>query len=335
MATVTEQIRRHLGLEEADVQFAAATKATGPGGLPMLGHLVWYSLAECRLGADVLNQLYTDHGLPSKHAPRRIRARDAFRRATTGLYHKVPREQGEVRYMIRDVATTPKEIARGLVAEIVDKEGRRLAYYHTGTVVYQDETDAIYWMPGDDSVPGELEATALKLVDLIRQAFTTARGHYTSSHIRRIVRLVLDELYPVAVRPSGGVYFVPTGGEDTLRRLQAFLHAVGTTAGVHAEFRLVPLLDTAEQREMVRASAVQEVTAQVEAMLHQMEVVLKERAGQELRQSDIQAVAGRWQYIRDLAKQYRDLLEDQLAELDGKLDYARLQVEAFLERAAG
>ena len=118
-----------------------------------------------------------------------------------------------------------------------------------------------------------------------------------------------------------------------------FLHAVGQPTGAHAEFRLVPLLDTAEQRAMVRNSAVQEIRSQAEALHHElhheMERILKDRSGQELRPSDIKTVADRWQYARDLAKQYRALLEDQLAELDGTLDYARLKVQAFLERSAG
>ena len=62
---------------------------------------------------------------------------------------------------------------------------------------------------------------------------------------------------------------------------------------------------------------------------------MKDRSGQELRPSDLKMVADRWQYARDLAKLYRELFEDRLAELDETLDYARLQVQTFLGRSTG
>ena len=332
---VAEAVKR-LGLDGGEHLAAAITPSEGPAGLPLLGQLVWYSVQDSvRLGADVLKGLYEAHGLPAQHAPRPIRNRDAFRRASSGISRRVPTQEGEIRYMVRDVHTGPSDVTRALVAEVVDKEGRRLAYYHVANWVYQDETDSIYLVPGADTVPADIEDTARQLFDGCCRAFDAAKSTYTSSHVRQIIRRVLDDLYPVVVRPSGGVYFVPAGHEPTLRALQAFTAAAGERGGGHTEFRLVPLVDTSEQRDMVRTSVLYEVRTAVEGLLHQMEQIRHDRQGQELRPSDLRAVGERWQYLGDMVARYRRLLEDQLAEIEGFLEVGRRKVEAFLASAAG
>lgn len=59
---------------------------------------------------------------------------------------------------------------------------------------------------------------------------------------------IIRGMNPVSVRPSGGVYFVPSKYQDELEKLISFLNSFNDTTEEHK----VPLINSQEQRDMVR-----------------------------------------------------------------------------------
>lgn len=198
--------------------------------LALLGYLFWFSVSEMAVRREDLIGAMEDSGLEARFAPGEVSGRDAFRRATSSLARSgVPvdanspsrlfgTERRHANLLIRDVRRRGKSIVRQVVREVVDAVGATLEH----KVVAQFE-----WSASDGIVAFPLAAELLgeerDLLAQARLAFEEARRCHDSGAVRRTVSRALSECCPVALRASGGVYFIPARHEPMLRSVERFV----------------------------------------------------------------------------------------------------------------
>jgi Family of unknown function (DUF6744) len=107
-----------------------------------------------------------------------------------------------------------------------------------------------------------------KLVDAALETFEAeyekARTYLDAQTIRQMVRRQLDLMRAFLLRRNGSVYFIPGDQESQAVALCDLLDWISADSGFH----ILPLIDTAKQREMIQAAFEDEVHESAQAMLN-------------------------------------------------------------------
>ena len=286
-----------------------------------LGNIVWYTIRECELTRDQIKTGLADAGLSESFAPRKTSPSDAFRRAVRDAeQRKVPRFDGTfVNFLLRYVSSTKDELACHIVREIVDAQNKRLDYQQVAEVGLNRKDNSIYrrdlmpWRTEEPDVPTD-----------VAQRYDRYLDSYDGGHLRIIVHDVLHTLNPIAVRPTGGVYFVPAEGEATLHKLQKFVQ----TLGGGSDLWLMPVLDTAGSRAVVRSTLDREVEETSEKVIAELYTMLKRKG--EISEADQRRSLVELHRLQDLTARYEGLLQDKLLDAQSRLDVALRQVKSLL-----
>ncbi len=94
--------------------------------------------------------------------------------------------------------------------------------------------------------------------------YEKARTFLDAQTIRQMVRRQLDLMRAFLLRRNGSVYFIPGDQEEQAIALCDLLDWISPDSGFH----ILPLIDTAKQREMIQAAFEDEVHESAQAMLH-------------------------------------------------------------------
>lgn len=100
--------------------------------------------------------------------------------------------------------------------------------------------------------------------------YRKARTYLDSQTIRQMVRRQLDLMRAFLLRRNGSVYFIPGDEEERAIALCDLLGWISPGSGFH----ILPLIDTAKQREMIQAAFEDEVHESAQAMLHTLSEAL-------------------------------------------------------------
>lgn len=218
----------------------------------LLGRLFWYHVSEdcLKKHSDFVQEL-KDIGL-DKNLPKEPKNHDTFRRVCTDaqVSRKPVANQPEVfeNYMLREVAGAgDKIITRRVVCEKVDKKGKRLDYAQLADVEFNRETNHIdvTWINGYDATT---HPAAQTITEYVRNTFIAQNGWLTHYGVRQWIRQSLQGFGATAVRPSGGIYFLPEHMADTVDKLEQMVSSLPGTTELHS----LPLVDNDKQRAMVK-----------------------------------------------------------------------------------
>lgn len=289
-----------------------------------IGSLTWYTLHEIEITRNEILARLRAAGLDEKFAPRPILPSDAFRRATSEVEtRRLPLDDGTfVNLLVREVHHDQNEIHRRLVRETVDSGNRRLKYDEIAEIRLDKQTATC-----------ETLATRF-LSDEENQALHEARRRYErycdayqSRHLRIMTLDVLRSMNPVAVRPSGGVYFIPGEHEQTLAKLQTFVRSL------HPESNLwtMPVLDSADSRAVIRTSLATEVESAAKQLIEYLSETLKRKG--EVSMADQRHALSELQRLQTLTRQYQDVLHDKLLEAEANIEVAQRQMRSLLAAA--
>lgn len=286
-----------------------------------LGYLFWYTLSECLIEREDLRRLLKQTGLSESYMPPEIRVGDAFRRATSHVELKnVPAGQQEVfyNYLVRDAGYDRYTVVRKIVREKVDGRGKRLAYNPEEAIMtLQKESGDFFWQAPHGGPAEEMCRAAQERY----QVFLT---HHDDRAVRSMIYTILAGLNPVAVKPSGGVYFVPQNHRDTLNRLVNFIRFMGG----RSEGFMIPLIDREDVRDMVR-----------EKLRDYLLGVAGELAGllkaDRVKKSKVNLALENAKRAREDFKAYQDLLQEQLSDMHEVIGLIGEQMRALIEHEQG
>ncbi len=303
-------------------------RAVNNGGGDFIGRLLWFSVSDMKVDRDTLEDLFSQAGIDHKYLPKGISPRDALRRATKEIEVKrEPNGQKGVytNLLVREVTCDKERLVRQVVRETVDSDNTRLGYDVIASVVLEGQDYPALNVQG---MGISLHPKEQRLIDSVYDRFSDAIDYYNGKNVRDIVKKVLFDCNPVSVRPSGGVYFVPEDYSNVVEGLKEFTNALGpySTTGENTKMYSVPVIDTAEQREMVVDSLEAQVTTMAEGILKEMAeaesgVLTKRRATQ---------FVDRIKAMKTSVEEYKEWLESEKLKAESNLDVARKKAVKLL-----
>lgn len=311
----------------------------------VLGYLVWFSVSETEVKREDLIRAIEDSGLGGRFAPAEITPRDAFRRATSSLgrtrvpvvAHSTSRLFGDdkrhANLLVRDVRMSGKSLIRQLIREVVDAEGATLA--HEAVVQFElSPTEELRVFARHKP----LLAAEEEVIEKAGTAFEKAKKNHDSGAVRRTVSRAISECSPVALRASGGVYFVPRSHEPRVRAIERFIGELkdrlkeGETGEVPKGTLImaVELADREDYRDVIAASLEEKVDREANALVHEMaEILAKQRSITKHRQEDL------FERVRKLGgavREYEGLLEREISDARANLELARSEAVSLLSK---
>ncbi|OPY64055.1 MAG: hypothetical protein A4E56_00109 [Pelotomaculum sp. PtaU1.Bin065] len=296
----------------------AIEKASGMD-IKFIGFLLWFSVADCRITREQLEEVFSETGIDSKRLPKEISPRDAFRRATSAAEKKrIPLDLKEERFlncMIREIRADSKQINRQLVREIVDGKNVRLEYTPVADLIHQE--NGIHLIPKVDLLHDERD-----VIDEIKDTYEIEKNCYNGRTMRDIINALLWECHPVAVRTSGGVYFVPARYEETTKSIKRFAKRLNDYRSTDHKTTCwtMPLVDAEEQRSMIEESLEDQVASESKAVIDEMAKLTKgeRKITQKLANQYVERVKS----LKKLYTEYEDMLNYKSVEAQANLDLA-------------
>lgn len=299
----------------ANLKNMAAIDFKQPKGIDFLGYLCWYTIYDNKITRSELENKFIDAGIDIRYMPNKIKAVDAFRRATAELEENRLPYSGTEKYqnfLVREVLCDRKKVVRHLIREVVDGKNVRLEYTKAAEITFNREYETIHVHSTDNGT--------FDRVSKVDKLFKEYKETYDGQHLRRMVRTILYDMNPAAVRPSGGVYFVPQRYQDQLFALERLIRSIG------GEFFAMPLIDQENSRDMLY----QKFSEQVEENIAQMKDILQK---QNVQKSEMIRVIENAKKLFAQIDEYEELLNKNLNDLKVGVDVLKEQILTLLEVA--
>lgn len=302
-------------------------------GLPddrFVGSILWFSISgevhymngkresrPVRVTHDQLEKWFDELDLDPSFLPPKIKAVDAFRKATSEAqreYEVDPQTGVCATLMIREVMYDAEQVVRHVVKEMRDPRGQKLEYEpHIATLKFlRGGRTAKGKRPGGEafkhaimrSVDQQDRDEAEKLIEHAVDKYKDLSSNLHADAIRAVIRNYLGSLNAIAVKPSGGVYFVHMSRQKTVDALQELVRRIGQGCSFHQ----LPLLDTQDQREMLTEAFQTEVEDEVRNLLKDVAALNDKTKGGKVPQSKYAEFNVRYQSIVERSEEYTRVL---------------------------
>jgi DNA-binding protein H-NS len=295
-----------------------------------LGRILWFTISDCKVSYEQLKEAFQTAGIDEKYLPKEISPRDAFRRATKVAEAKRIKLDDDtyLNLLVREVKMADDEIVRQLVREVVDSKNTRLEYLPVVEFALKNDTDF-----SADPMIGKLalyreEQSAMDNVTL---EFEKCRQNYNGRHVRELVQSILSGCDPVAVRPSGGVYFVPEKYGNTVQSLSDMVRIISQYSINAERSRLysVPVIDAKEHRVMVAESLEDQVKNNSQSLVSEMANVLK--SGRNITQKTAEQYISKVKDLKKMVASYSEMLNTEILNVDEIMNIAMQQARKLLD----
>jgi len=302
----------------------------------LLGYLEFHTVPNLRIHKDDLAALWKKHNLPQEFLPREIRPCDAFRRATATGQQTVQVNWNGGRYsarlLVREVKSDDSEIVRLLVREVVDSKNEVLDYAIAGKITFQRSNNTVSsqceWHLtreyGYDAVLQQMEANYLEFIN-----------YHTGDTVRNLVQRVVRACNPVCIVRRSQGKFIPRKNHPLLLGLKALLSDLQPYAnGEECRLDLIPVINSADQRELVARRASAELAAELDDLVAELADRLKK--GSETNLNTAQRLTNRALELQDRVREYEKLLNVRMSVLRSQLNefVNRVRIAPVDERQA-
>ncbi len=314
----------------SDKVFASAEEVLGHGGekVPILGHLIWYSVKESRIKIEDMRKLFAQIGLPADFLPEEPSNINAYKRATTELSEEIEVKLDLNRtavYMVRLTAKSNEEIVKSIIKEVRDAGNKRLSYEEIGRVHFDKDTEDVRYY--------DLQPDSQPIITQIKQLYETYRIYLTGKQIRAMFHEIIQSMSPTLVRPSGAVYFIPYVHADMVQKMEVLskeLASFGIT-DFQSAFESIPLIDADKTRALVELRFEEQNTRDVDKTLVELAKLLQG--------SDATARTAA-QYVEQVKKsketisKYEGLLNKEMSIARMKVEVLDQQVQKLVDKVA-
>jgi hypothetical protein len=325
-------------------------------GMPLLGHLVLYSVFEGTVTPDQMDAWFTELGLDKKFAPGQIRPVDAFEKITgpSGIRVSYPLDpppgasprrrrrrdpqERDATLMIRHVHRDGDRIVRHVVREVRDGAATRLSYdARLAECVFRRDPH-----PSAEPGAGSLQVTADRaaiaalppreqdqvraMLGGIRDAYARHCAYLTADRLRAVIRGYIEALSAIRVRPTGGVYFVHRAHAGTLAALRELVARFG--AGSHLS--RVPIPDQDEMREMIISAFTTRSREDLDKLARDIAAAQRDGASE----AAITALHKRFRELQAATAEHAGLLNTSLDDTTAALKLVNAQLASLLAQAS-
>lgn len=249
-----------------------------------LGSLLYFTITEADVNLEQAKQDLVSAGLRIGGLRKNLRPVDAFRKATKEFEHKFkPINDVKSELMVRSVGEDGEQAYRHLVLErAVTQKGkkRRLFYEKVGEVTFTRGTKKNGEYEGHSVEARRTTAHLSEPLTKDEDTWLDAKlnefqaryqhmlEHMDSHAVRTFVREYIYDLSGTCVKESGGLYFIKQEHVDEINKLRDWVKSIGS------EFHTMPLLNLAEQKQMILEAFEDETIKEVDRLVGEVAKIL-------------------------------------------------------------
>lgn len=249
-----------------------------------LGSLLWFTISQADVNLEKARKDLQALGLDDSLLRKGFRPVDAFRKATNEFAHKfAPSANQRAEFLVRQVGQDSEQSHRHVVlerAEYAAGKKRRVEYETVAELVFTRGTKKNGEYTGYrvqskrvgllvELEPHE-EAWLNDHLDTLNPRFHHLMEHMDSHAVRSFVRDYIYSLQGILAKESGGLYFVRQQHSATLADLGKWVKSVGSS------FHSLPLLNMADQRQMIMEALEDETVKECERLMDDIAAILKD-----------------------------------------------------------
>lgn len=310
--------------------FATADQAVGHGGekVPVLGHLIWYSVKESRIKITDLRRIFTQIGISPDFIPEETSKINAFKRATSELSEEVEVEiePGKTAvYMVRLKAKSDDELVKSIIKEIRDSTNKTLDYKEIGRAHFDKDTEEVRYF--------DLETDSQPVTTQIKQLYSTYCTYLTGKQIRAVFHEIIQSMSPTLVRPSGAVYFIPYAHADMVQRMEVLSKELGVfgITDFESAFESIPLIDADKTRALVEVRFEEQNTRDADRTLVELSKMLQ---GTDATPKTAAKYVEQVKAAKENIARYEGLLNKEMSVARMKVEVLDGQVQKLIEKIA-
>jgi hypothetical protein len=307
-----------------------------------LGSLLWFSISQADVNLDLARAELEKAGLQTGTLRKILRPVDAFKKASRDIGKKFKPNAGiRAEILVRAVGDDGGDQAhRHLILEravVSGGKARRISYDKVGQVVFNRgvkkdgeyfdysvesrRTTANMAMPLTDEEEKWLESSLDSFGDRFDHLL-----HYMDSHaVRSFVRDYIDTLSGTCVKESGGLYFIKQQHSAEVAALGHWVRSIGS------EFHSLPLLNLADQRQMIMEAFEDETVKEVERLMLEVQKILADPERQ-IEEKTFDSYGIRAAELSAKVQEYSDMLGDRAGRASVEISIYSQQVLALSSR---
>jgi hypothetical protein len=333
---------------------------------PLLGYTVVASLGAIAVQHKQLQHVLAGLGF-ERYLPGRPEARTALRRAMRAWLKELAGPAAEAagvgpddeegaprtRQLIREIVAphTPL-LTLALVAENIDLSQLGLSYLTNMRVFYDRSTDQLYLTttPAGQFDPSRLRLAISSrdqdLLDRLRPLWDYYRELHATSDLGRMIHAIIGDMEATALRPGGGVSFVPYRHRDRLQRLKVLVEqalpaescdSLSTGTLLH-----LPVIDRPATRAHMARVVHQALLGEVGVLQNDLERLVEQAQSRKdkgrpptVRKATILHRLAEYRAMRDKLELYGEILGARQQEALHVLGQLQFTARTFLDTAAG
>ena len=287
----------------------------------ILGNLLFLTLTDVEIPANVLATIFTNNNIPEKYV-KDISPADAFRRATSSVKNKIiqlSKSSGgteKVRVEIDEVRSDPAGIKRIIGFKSVDEINEDINYKSVGEAIFVRSTGKITVMPSRVvSNPEYTEAD--NLCKEIKTKFDSWVIYHNKDTVRNIINRIVTDTHPVNLMPTGICKFIPVASMDLLYNLKNALEEINAYSVSNGNTKniveIIPVINTVEQRQMIEKNFKAEITDELFKFTQELKGVITKR--QALSSKTAVSYIEKFNTLKEKAKEYEEMLGIYIASL--------------------
>lgn len=317
-----------------------------------VGFLTWYTVPDIAAPYEELRELADAVGFPEDCVPTPPEPRNAWQRATStggrGISFDPPAELSQqiqqdygsapkVRLVTRVISSRSPQLVRHLVREaIVSTAENPRQQLDLGTVAvlkFDTTTGESKLLVVDDPL-GYVNGGVSEIVAKMDEEMERLMHNATGDEVRYGLRRLLERLFGISQRGTGGVYFVPASAPDASELLTAMREYVNALrywrVGDPPACNVVTLQGGQaydEIRDSVMLSVQDEYTERIEELAEMVKPVIEGRAKGKVADRINRNAIEEWRAIYDGLGAYRLVLRDELERLSEIFEWMTATVQ--------
>jgi len=303
-----------------------------------LGHLVFFSVPECKISHEELALLFDKNKISKEWVPNEPAESDAFRRAVTVVNTEwkkdpIPLKDGNrLIVMIRDVTASKSRIHKHLIGEILDSQNERLSYGKLGDITFLAQGGIVSGTV-DPQAPSNVDVQ--QILDSIFALYEENKKHHNGTHIRSAIRKIIKSTDPILMRGSGGVYFVPIQGADTIEELEHLVTDLApyqTTQSAVPGLEAIPVEDSTKQRASIKAHFEEENLEEINGIMAELSQVLTSD-----KHITLKTATGYVESVKELTakiEKFESILESKLTAARDRRDILKKQAVKVVDKVS-
>lgn len=301
----------------------------------VLGFITIQTIPEAPVSGTKLKKLWAAEGLDPKLIPDVRRPTDVFAQACRSVEGKRGTAANPSEVKVDEVSNDADfriyqitRLVRDQNKRVIDHpKAMRLVLDKGGADGGAKAADCIDVQPLDKTTFGELAGLADAVLDYYNKNLTTVPGQKIRNALRDYMKLLGGENMR---RGSGGVYFVPSSGSDTLEALN---RVVETLYRGKADLHFWPQPNTAACQQMLARHHASNVVAECDEMIAKLTERLKSvgNGRQKVRKDFMTNMMQQRRELGARRKQYAAILGEEVKTLAGHFDTLDDQIEKLME----